>query len=108
MQAWTSLRVANCNSHGIQDFRKGHLMDNISRRSFVSQAAVGVTSFGLLGATASAQDAQLVWKTSDWKLSEFQGLVKTPARIKQVFDVTQISEGRFLNNIKNSFNGLHF
>jgi hypothetical protein len=83
-------------------------MDNISRRSFVSQAAVGVTSLGLLGATASAQDAQLVWKTSDWKLSEFQGLVKTPARIKQVFDVTQISEGRFLNNIKNSFNGLHF
>jgi hypothetical protein len=28
--------------------------------------------------------------------------------VKQVYDVTQIAEGGFLNNIKNSLNGLHF
>jgi hypothetical protein len=28
--------------------------------------------------------------------------------VKQVYDVTQIAEGKFLNNIKNSLNGLHF
>lgn len=86
-------------------------MDNITRRSFVSQAAVGVTSLGLLGAAAQAtpaEEAQLVWKSSDWKLSEFQALLKEQAHIKQVFDSTQIVEGRFLNNIKNSLNGLHF
>lgn len=30
------------------------------------------------------------------------------AQVKQVYDVTQIAAGRFLNNIKNSLNGLHF
>ena len=86
-------------------------MDNISRRSFVSQAAAGVTSLGLLGSAAEAapaEEAQLVWKSSDWKIAEFQTLVKNPARIKQVFDSTQIGEGRFLNNIKNVLNGLYF
>ena len=31
-----------------------------------------------------------------------------PARIKQVYDVVEIGDGKFLNNIKNSFNGLQF
>jgi hypothetical protein len=34
--------------------------------------------------------------------------VNDPARIKQVFDIVQIGDGKFLNNIKNSFNGLRF
>jgi hypothetical protein len=55
-----------------------------------------------------ASEAQLVWKTSDWKLADFQKLVNDPARIKQVFDIVQIGDGKFLNNIKNSFNGLRF
>src|SRR5579871_3172511 len=33
---------------------------------------------------------------------------RSPAEIKQVFDIVQVGDGRFLNNIKNSFNGLHF
>jgi hypothetical protein len=49
-----------------------------------------------------------VWKASEWKLAEFRKLVNDPARIKQVYDVVQIGEGKFLNNIKNSFNGLRF
>jgi hypothetical protein len=49
-----------------------------------------------------------VWKTEDWKLSEFHSLVINRAHIKQLFDVTQISDGKFLVNMKNSLNGLHF
>ena len=53
-------------------------------------------------------EAQLVWKASEWKLGEFQKLVHDSSRIKQLYDIVQIGEGRFLSNIKNSFNGLHF
>jgi hypothetical protein len=44
----------------------------------------------------------------EWKLAEFEKLVKDPARIKQLYDIVQIGDGKFLNNIKNSFDGLRF
>jgi hypothetical protein len=34
--------------------------------------------------------------------------VNDPARIKQLYDVVQIGDGKFLNNVKNSLNGLRF
>jgi intracellular sulfur oxidation DsrE/DsrF family protein len=83
-------------------------MNNLTRRSLLSRAAVGVTTIGLFSAAPSISEGQLVWKASEWKLAEFQKLVNDPARIKQVYDVVQISDGKFLNNIKNSFNGLRF
>jgi hypothetical protein len=83
-------------------------MKNISRRSLISRAAAGLTTLGLFNAAPHAAEAQLVWKTSEWKVAEFQKLVNNPARIKQVFDIAQIGDGKFLNNIKNSFNGLRF
>ncbi len=49
-----------------------------------------------------------MWKASEWKLAEFQKLVNEPARIKQVFDVVQIGDGKALNSVKNSLNGLQF
>lgn len=83
-------------------------MKNISRRSFVTSAAAGISALGTLGAVPAGAHAQLVYTTSDWKVSEFNQLVKSPARIKQVYDVIPIGDGKFLNNIKNSLNGLHF
>lgn len=83
-------------------------MKSFSRRSFVASAAAGVTALGALSSLAPAADAQLVYTTADWKVSDFEKVVKDPARVKQVFDVVPIGEGRFLNNIKNSLNGLHF
>jgi len=74
----------------------------------VSGVAAGVTALGALSGISHDADAQLVWKASDWKLAEFQKLVKDPARIKQVYDIVQIGDGRFLNNVKNSLNGLRF
>jgi hypothetical protein len=83
-------------------------MNNITRRSLISRAALSLTTLGLFTGAPHAAEAQLVWKASNWKLADFQKLVNNPARIKQVFDIVQIGEGKFLNNIKNSFNGLRF
>ena len=80
-------------------------MQNVTRRSFVSSVAASVTALGALSGISNEADAQLVWKASDWKLAEFEKLVKDPARIKQVYDVVQINDGKFLNNVKNSLNG---
>jgi hypothetical protein len=83
-------------------------MKNITRRSLISRAALSLTTLGLFTGAPYASEAQLVWKTSDWNLADFQKLVNDTARIKQVFDIVQIGDGKFLNNIKNSFNGLRF
>jgi hypothetical protein len=82
-------------------------MIRMSRRSFVSTAATGVAALAAMG-TVDSVEGQLVYTKSDWKVSEFDQLAKNPARVKQLYDVTQIAEGGFLNNIKNSLNGLHF
>jgi hypothetical protein len=82
-------------------------MKKVTRRLFVSSAA-GMTALGFFGSGSPTAEAQLVWKASEWKLSDFQKLVNHPARIKQVYDVVQIGEGKFLNNVKNSLNGLQF
>src|SRR5260370_1191284 len=80
----------------------------MNRRSFVSTATTSVAALATLGTAGSEAQAQLVYTKSDWKLSEFNQLAKNPARVKQVYDIIPIAEGRFLNNIKNSLNGLHF
>jgi hypothetical protein len=79
-----------------------------TRRSFVHGATSGIAAFGFLGGAPWGAHAQLVWKASEWKLAEFQKLTDEPARVKQVFDVVQISNGAALNSIKNALNGLHF
>ncbi len=81
---------------------------NATRRSFVPRVASGITAFGLFGGVPRAAEAQLVWKASEWKLAEFQKLVNEPARVKQLFDVVQIADGKVLNSVKNSLNGLRF
>jgi len=78
---------------------------NVTRRLFLGQATA---SLAALGAMTSGANAQLVYKRSDWKIGEFDRLVKNPSRAKQVFDENQIGGGKFLNDIKNSLNGLHF
>jgi hypothetical protein len=65
-------------------------MNNMSRRSLLSRAAVGFTSIGLFSAASSISEGQFVWKASEWKHAEFRKLLKDPARIKQVYDVVQI------------------
>jgi hypothetical protein len=83
-------------------------MENVTRRSFVSTAAAGIATLGLLAGASDPAEAQLVWTASDWRLAEFNKLVHHPARIKQVWDVVNIGGGKFLSNIKNALNGLHY
>ena len=83
-------------------------MKPLTRRSFVTQAAAGIAAFGALGPAVPSARAQLVWKSSQWKIEDFRKLVEDRARIKQLYDVTQIIQGKFLNNVKNSLNGLRF
>ena len=52
--------------------------------------------------------AQYVWQKADWQASEFDALIRSTRRIKQVIHGFGINEGRFLKNAKNSLNGLHF
>ncbi len=80
-------------------------MSKISRRGFVGQAAVGLATLAVGG---EAAEAQLVYQRSDWNIKEFDELLRLPARAKQVYDVTALDGGKFLNNIKNSLNGLQF
>ena len=80
-------------------------MNRVSRRSFVATAATGAA---VLAMGTVNVEGQLVYKQSEWSVSEFNQLAKNPARVKQVFDVTRIADGGFLNNIKNSLNGFHF
>jgi hypothetical protein len=80
-------------------------LTNLTRRLFLGQASASLAG---LRAVASGGNPQLVYKRSDWKFAEFERLAGYPARVKQVFDVNQIGGGKFLNNIKNSLNGLQF
>jgi hypothetical protein len=80
-------------------------MTNLTRRSFVAQAAASLVT---VPAASAGADPQLVYKASDWKIAEFDRLLKNPARVKQLFDENQIGGGKFLNNVKNSLNGLQF
>jgi len=81
-------------------------VSKMSRRGFVEQAAVGLAAFAAMGSKAA--EAQLVYQRSDWNVKEFDELLRLPARAKQVYDATAIDKGKFLNNIKNSLNGLQF
>ena len=83
-------------------------MNPLTRRLFLAQAAAGFAALHALGQAAASEQPLLVWKSSQWKIEDFRKLVEDRARIKQVYDVTQINQGKFLNNVKNSLNGLRF
>ena len=77
---------------------------NISRKAFLSVGLAGAAGAAL--ATPAA--AQLIQKPGDWSHEGLEAILKKPARYRQVYDITRINDGIFLNNIKNSLNGLQF
>jgi intracellular sulfur oxidation DsrE/DsrF family protein len=78
---------------------------SISRRKFVGGLGTSVAALGALGVSARTGEAQLVYQKTDWNVGEFEKLVRSPAKAKQVYDVRGVGEGKFLNNVKNSLNG---
>lgn len=81
------------------------MKSNLSRRSLWLRSIAGVASMASVDA---ATEPHLVYRNTDWDISAFNALAKKPVRIKQAYDIITVGEGKFLNNIKNSLNGLHF
>jgi hypothetical protein len=81
---------------------------NLTRRSFSSKAAACFAAFSAFSGANQTAEAQLVWETSQWKLASFDELLGEKARVKQLFDITQVEDGASIAKIKNSLNGLHF
>ena len=76
---------------------------NISRKDFI---ALGLG--GVVAALGTKAHAQLVERPSDWSPAELHEIMNRSAKYRQVYDITQIGGGVFLNNIKNSLNGFQF
>lgn len=83
-------------------------MQRLTRRSFVEKAGMGLAAAGALSVSPARLDAQLVYRKSDWHSVQFSQLVHRAASMKQVYDIRAVADGKFLNNVKNSLNGLHF
>ena len=83
-------------------------MANLTRRSFSSKAAACFAALGAFSGLNQTAQAQLVWKTEQWKLASFEELLGEKARVKQLVDITQVEDGASLAKIKNSLNGLHY
>jgi hypothetical protein len=81
---------------------------DLTRRRFASKAAACFAALGAFSGVNQTAEAQIVWKTSQWKLASFEELLGEKARVKQLFDITQVEDGASLAKIKNSLNGLHF
>lgn len=79
-----------------------------SRRRFVGGFGTGIAALGTFGISSRNGEAQLIYQRSDWDFREFEGLVRFSAKVKQVYDVRAVGEGKFLNNVKNSLNGFHY
>jgi intracellular sulfur oxidation DsrE/DsrF family protein len=82
-------------------------MESISRRSFVTTAAVGMATLGATGTVTPPAQARLVELALDWNLSEFNKLAHHRARVKQLYDVVS-PKFEVLTHIRNSLNSLHF
>lgn len=77
---------------------------SVSRKEFLSLGLVGAATLAL----GRPAQAQLVEKAGDWSPKSFHALMNRSARYRQVYDITVINQGTFLNNIKNSLNGFQF
>ncbi|HWZ52250.1 MAG TPA: hypothetical protein VNW54_12380 [Granulicella sp.] len=83
-------------------------MKDLTRRSFASKAAACLAALGAFKSLEQTSQAQIVWKTTQWKLGSFEALLGEKARVKQLFDITQVEDGAALAKVKNSLNGLHY
>src|SRR5437870_5605668 len=88
----------------MRTIRRGTVSE-LSRRTLLGGAVAAVAASVISNESA---DAQYVWTKSDWQAADFDKLVRLPRRIKQVVHADSIDGGRFLRNVKNSLNALHF
>ncbi len=75
----------------------------MTRKDFLAVTAAGAAS-----AFSVTARGQLIQTAQEWNPGDFQKVVSRPGRCRQVYDITRIGDGVFLNNIKNSLNGFQF
>ncbi len=75
----------------------------ITRKNFLALGAAGAAA-----AWAGQARGELVQTVHEWTQTDFLKAVSRPCRYRQVYDITAIHDGIFLNNIKNSLNGFQF
>lgn len=75
----------------------------MTRKQFLAAGVAGVSALA-----AGTAHAELVETLSEWRQQDFEGVVRRPAHYRQAYDITEIGNGVFLNNIKNSLNGFEF
>ncbi|MGH9327008.1 MAG: hypothetical protein ACRD2B_10055 [Terriglobia bacterium] len=75
----------------------------ITRKHFLAMGVAGAAT-----AFAGSARGELVETLQEWHQASFRKAATRPARIRQVYDITEINHGVFLNNIKNSLNGFQF
>jgi hypothetical protein len=84
------------------------IVKDLTRRRFASRAAACFAALNSFSALNQPAQAQIVWTTSEWKLGSFEELLGEKARVKQLFDITQVENGAALAKVRNSLNGLHY
>ncbi|MGH9404583.1 MAG: hypothetical protein ACRD3D_01965 [Terriglobia bacterium] len=81
----------------------------MNRKQFLALAAGGAAAAWTAQGNAQARaQGELVQTSSEWNPDRFRSVAARPGRYKQVYDITVIGGGVFLNNVKNSLNGLQF
>lgn len=75
----------------------------VTRKQFLALSAAGVAT-----ALSGTARGELVETLQEWHQADFEHAATRPAKIRQVYDITVIGGGVFLNNIKNSLNGFQF
>jgi hypothetical protein len=84
------------------------IVKDLTRRGFAAKAATCLAALSSFSALKEPAQAQIVWTTSEWKLGSFEELLGEKARVKQLFDITQVENGAALAKVRNSLNGLHY
>lgn len=79
---------------------------SMTRQQFFTRGLAALAAAASLPGSASAD---LVERKSQWHgAAQLKQLMTRPARYRQLYDITDIHDGVFLNNVKNSLNGFEF
>ena len=78
----------------------------LTRRNFLSTAALGSAALGLLPREGHAEDAEIFYSRADWDFAAFNKLLRARRTVKQLFDVTEPDGEMLAIHVDNSLVGL--
>jgi hypothetical protein len=81
-------------------------IEKVSRRNFLSTAALGSAALGLLPHSARAQESEVFYAQADWDFAAFNKLLRAKRAVKQLFDVTEPDGEMLAIHVDNALTGL--